>query len=158
MRRSFSGRSGALPVSYTHLDVYKRQLINDLLDFSKIETDKLELEMLDFDLRDMLEDTVQVLSLRAHEKNLGLVCRVAPSVYSLLRGDPGRLRQILVHLGNNAIKFTAKGEIAVEVTRLSETHQQLKARFEVRDPGIGIADDKIDLLFRACLLYTSRCV
>lgn len=124
-------------------------LINGILDFSKIEADKLDMEMLDFDLCALLEDTAQMLTLRAHEKNLGFIYRIAPDIYPFLRGDPGRLRQILVHLGNNAIKFTAKGEISVAVARLSETPQQLKARFEVRDTGVGIAQEKIDLLFKA---------
>lgn len=124
-------------------------LLNDILDFSKIEADKLELELLDFDLRAMLEDTAEMLALRAHEKNLGFTCHIAPHLHSFLRGDPGRLRQILLHLGGNAIKFTAKGEVAIKVTVLSESDQQFTALFEVRDTGIGVAKDKISLLFNA---------
>ncbi|HRD48883.1 MAG: response regulator [Candidatus Competibacter sp.] len=124
-------------------------LISDILDFSRIEADKLELEVLDFDLRVMLEATMEMLAPRAHEKNLEFICRVASNVHPYLRGDPGRLRQILVHLAGNAIKFTTQGKITMEVTRLSETNQRFKARFEVRDTGIGITKDKIDLLFKA---------
>lgn len=124
-------------------------VINDILDFSKIEADKLELEALDFDLRAMLEDTAEMLALRAHEKSLEFVCRIDPEVHTFLRGDPGRLRQILVNLGGNAIKFTSRGEVTIHVTLESETDDQLKARFEVRDTGIGIPKDKIGSLFNA---------
>ena len=85
-------------------------LINDILDFSKIEARKLELEILDFDLRSTLKDTTNFLAIGAHEKGLELVCLVEPDVPSLLRGDPGRLRQILVNLGTNAVKFTEQGQ------------------------------------------------
>jgi PAS domain S-box-containing protein len=124
-------------------------VINDILDFSKIEADKLEMEMLDFDLRAMLEDTAEMLALRAHEKGLEFVCRIDPEVHTFLRGDPGRLHQILVNLGGNAIKFTSEGEVTIHVTLESETGDQLKARFEVRDTGIGIPKDKIGSLFHA---------
>jgi len=124
-------------------------VINDILDFSKIEADKLELETLDFDLRAMLEDTAEMLALRAHEKGLEFVCRIDPEVHTFLRGDPGRLHQILVNLGGNAIKFTSEGEVTIHVTLESETGDQLKARFEVRDTGIGIPKDKIGSLFHA---------
>ncbi len=90
-------------------------LINDILDFSKIEADKLELENIDFDLRVTVEDTAELLAVRAHEKNLEFVCRVDPEVQTFLKGDPGRLRQILINLGSNAIKFTARGEVFIEV-------------------------------------------
>jgi PAS domain S-box-containing protein len=124
-------------------------VINDILDFSKIEADKLELEELDFDLRAMLEDTVELLALRAHEKNLEFICRIDPEVPTFLRGDPGRLRQILVNLGDNAIKFTSQGEVEIEVRLDSESDEQIKARFEVRDTGIGVPPEKIGVLFTA---------
>jgi PAS domain S-box-containing protein len=124
-------------------------VINDILDFSKIESGKLELEMLDFDLRATLEDTAELLAVRADEKHLEFICRIAPEVPTFLRGDPGRLRQVLLNLGGNAIKFTAQGEVQIEVTLESESADGIKARFAVRDTGIGIPPEKIGLLFNA---------
>jgi signal transduction histidine kinase/CheY-like chemotaxis protein/HPt (histidine-containing phosphotransfer) domain-containing protein len=124
-------------------------VINDILDFSKIEADKLELEELDFDIRATLEDVAELLSLRAHEKKLEFIYRIDPEVHTFVRGDPGRLRQILINLGNNAVKFTSRGEVAVEVRLESEADGQIKVRFEVRDTGIGIPQDRIGLLFTA---------
>ncbi len=124
-------------------------LINDILDFSKIESGKLDLEELDFDLRATLEDTAELLAMRAHEKNLDFVCRIDPEVPTFLKGDPGRLRQILVNLGGNSIKFTSEGEVVIEASLESDTDGQIKVRFEVRDTGIGIPQDKIGLLFNA---------
>ena len=124
-------------------------VINDILDFSKIEADKMELEDLDFDLRAMLEEVAELLALRAHEKSIEFIYRIDPEMHTFLRGDPGRLRQILLNLGGNAIKFTSRGEVTVEVRSESETGDRLKARFEVRDTGIGIPQDKIGLLFTA---------
>ena len=91
-------------------------LINDILDFSKIEAGKLDLEMLDFDLRAMLDDFAATIALRAHDKGLEFICAAAPEVPAYLRGDPGRLRQILTNLVGNAIKFTGEGEIAVKAS------------------------------------------
>jgi two-component system sensor histidine kinase/response regulator len=122
-------------------------VINDILDFSKIEADKVEVEELDFDLRALMEDTAELLAVRAHEKGLQFICRVDPEINVLLRGDPGRLRQVLINLGGNAIKFSSRGEVVIEVKRESETEDRLTARFEVRDTGIGIPQDKIELLF-----------
>ena len=124
-------------------------VINDILDFSKIEADKLDLEELDFDIRATLEDAAELLALRAHEKNLEFICRIDPAVHTFVRGDPGRLRQILINLGNNAVKFTSRGEVAIEIKLESETGDRIKVRFEVRDTGIGIPADKIGLLFSA---------
>jgi signal transduction histidine kinase/CheY-like chemotaxis protein/HPt (histidine-containing phosphotransfer) domain-containing protein len=124
-------------------------IISDILDFSKIEAGKLELETLDFDLRATLEDVAELLAVRADEKGLEFVCRVDPAVPTFLRGDPGRLRQILTNLASNAIKFTPKGEVKIEVNLVSETDNEVKARFSVRDTGIGIAPDKASLLFSA---------
>ena len=124
-------------------------VINDILDFSKIEADKLELEELDFDLRASLEDVAELLAVSAREKHLEFICRVDPEVPTFLQGDPGRLRQILINLGNNAIKFTARGEVTVEVKRHSEIGGRIKVLFEVRDTGIGISQDQIKLLFNA---------
>jgi PAS domain S-box-containing protein len=124
-------------------------LINDILDFSKIEADKLELENIDFDLRTTIEDTAELLAVRAYEKGLEFVCRVDPEVRTFLKGDPGRLRQILLNLGSNAIKFTARGEVFIEVRLDEASEEKIKIRFEVRDTGIGIPTDKIAQLFSA---------
>jgi CheY-like chemotaxis protein/HPt (histidine-containing phosphotransfer) domain-containing protein len=122
-------------------------LINDILDFSKIEARKLDLEALDFSLHGLLDDFAGMMALRAHEKGLVLGCVVAPEVPSQLRGDPGRLRQILVNLTGNAIKFTARGEVVIRVSLISETPSEVKLCFAVRDTGIGIPADKLGKLF-----------
>jgi len=122
-------------------------LINDILDFSKIEARKLELEILNFNLRSMLKDTADLLALGAHEKGLELVCQVDPSVPSLLRGDPGRLRQILVNLGGNAVKFTDNGKIVIRISLESEDERNATIRFAVSDTGIGIPPNRQDSLF-----------
>ncbi|MDD2835358.1 MAG: PAS domain S-box protein, partial [Methanothrix sp.] len=122
-------------------------LINDILDFSKIEARKLELEMLDYDLRSLLKDTTDLLALDVREKGLELVCQVEPKVPSLLRGDPGRLRQILVNLGSNAVKFTEKGKVVIHVSLQSEYDRNVTLRFAVSDSGIGIPADRQKILF-----------
>ena len=123
-------------------------MINDILDFSKIEAKKLSLEMLDFDLRTTLEDTTEMLAVRAHEKGLELTCLVDPDVPSLLKGDPGRLRQILINLIGNGIKFTSAGEVVIRVSLENENERSATLRFSVVDTGIGIPADKIGSLFR----------
>jgi CheY-like chemotaxis protein len=122
-------------------------LINDILDLSKIEACKLELEILDFDLLTALKDTTDLLAIDAHEKGLELVCLVEPKVPSFLRGDPGRLRQILVNLGGNAVKFTEKGEIMIRVCLESENRKEATLCFSVSDTGIGIPAKRQDILF-----------
>jgi PAS domain S-box-containing protein len=122
-------------------------LLNDILDFSKIEARKLELELLDFSLHGLLDDFVSMLALRAQEKGLVLGCMVAPEVPSDLRGDPGRLRQILINLTGNAIKFTTHGTVIIRVRVASETAGDVLLRFSVRDSGIGIPADKLGKLF-----------
>jgi two-component system sensor histidine kinase/response regulator len=124
-------------------------VINDILDFSKIEADKLELETIDFDLRATIEDAAELLAVRAHEKKLEFICRIDPEVNTFLKGDPGRLRQILINLGSNAIKFTARGEVIIEIRLESEKEDSINIRVEVRDTGIGIPAEKIGLLFSA---------
>ena len=124
-------------------------IINDILDFSKIEAGKLDLEIIDFDLRSMLEEVADSLAFRAHEKHLELTCLADPKIHPLLHGDPGRLRQILINLAGNAIKFTSVGEVVIEVRQESEIENKVRLRFEVRDTGIGIPADKIDNLFSA---------
>jgi signal transduction histidine kinase len=122
-------------------------LINDILDFSKIEAKKLDLEVLDFDLSNLLEDFSATLALSAYERGLELLCRVDLDVPELLRGDPGRLRQILANLTENSIKFTRNGEVEVHVSHLDTTDQDVQLRFSVRDTGLGIAPDKTEILF-----------
>ena len=122
-------------------------IVNDVLDFSKIEAGKLEVENLDFDLRTALEDIGDLLAVRAQEKGLEFTMMVEPEVPSLLNGDPGRMRQVITNLVGNAIKFTEWGEIAVRVALEEDRSESALLRFEVRDTGIGIAEDKLDLLF-----------
>jgi len=124
-------------------------LINDILDFSKIEAGKLSLEALDFDLRATLEDFSEIMAVRAHQKGLEFNCLVRPDVPGLLRGDPGRLRQILNNLAGNAVKFTHQGDIAVIVDLVKEDPGTAELRFTVRDSGIGIPEDKQQEIFSA---------
>ena len=125
------------------------KIINAILDFSKIEAGKMELDNLDFDLRITLEDMLDLLALKAHEKKLELTCFIQPEVPSLLKGDPGRIRQVLINLVGNAVKFTDRGEVAIGVTLDRETETHARLRFEVRDTGIGIPRDRIHLLFQS---------
>ncbi|MBC8117053.1 MAG: response regulator, partial [Candidatus Saccharimonas sp.] len=124
-------------------------VINDILDFSKIEAGKLDLERIDFPLRDSLDDTVATLALRAAKKGLELVCHVRPDVPDGLIGDPGRVRQIVVNLAGNAIKFTERGEVVVHVEVQSRTEHAATLHFAVSDTGIGIAPEKQDRLFQS---------
>ncbi len=123
-------------------------LLNDILDFSKIEAGKLELEIIDFDLRGLLGDFAASFSMNAQNKGLEFHCSSAPDLSYNLRGDPGRLRQILLNLASNAIKFTNHGEVSVRATKVSETESAVCVRFSVKDTGIGIPDDKVPLLFQ----------
>jgi len=124
-------------------------LINDILDFSKIEAGRMELENIDFDLREMLDEFVEMLALRAQQKGLSFFCRLAPNAPTLLNGDPGRLRQILLNLTGNALKFTATGQVEVRISLEGEIDGLPTLRFEVRDTGIGIPPEKVGLLFQA---------
>ena len=119
-------------------------IINDILDFSKIEAGKLHFEMLDFDLREVVEGTLEMMAEKAQVQGLELLGHVSPEVFTLRRGDSGRLRQILTNLLNNAIKFTARGEV---VLRVSQSTDAL-LRFEVRDTGIGIRPEIREHLFQ----------
>jgi signal transduction histidine kinase/CheY-like chemotaxis protein len=123
-------------------------LLNDILDFSKIEAGKLDIETIDFDLHVLLDEFAAMLALRAQDKGLEFICSAAPEVPGLLRGDPGRLRQVLTNLSGNAIKFTQRGEVAVNVERISATPDSVLLRFTVSDTGIGIPADKHGLLFQ----------
>jgi len=122
-------------------------IINDILDFSKIEAGKLELETLDFSLRQIVETTNDMLALKAHEKGLEYLSVIEPNVPTLLRGDPGRLRQILINLIGNAIKFTAEGEVVLRVALQREDSVKATLLFSVRDTGIGIPLKKAEALF-----------
>ena len=122
-------------------------LLNDILDLSKIEADRLDLEMLDFDLRATLEQVAETLAYRAQEKNLEYVNWLEPSVPVMLQGDPGRLRQVIMNLAGNAIKFTERGEVMVRVSLVTESAETVTVRFEVRDTGIGIPADRLGSLF-----------
>ncbi len=123
------------------------ELINDILDLSKIEAGRFDLEALDFDLASMLDDFAATMALRAQAKGLELLCDVDSNVPVLLRGDPGRIRQILSNLMGNAVKFTSAGEVALQVTEESETLDSVLLRFVIRDTGIGIAASDQDRLF-----------
>ncbi len=122
-------------------------LINDILDFSKVEAGQLLLECLDFDIRTTLEDAVEILAVKAQEKGLDVVCQIAEEVPESLRGDPGRLRQVLFNLLGNAIKFTRLGGVTLRLELLGETETSATLRFSVTDTGIGIARDKQDAIF-----------
>ena len=122
-------------------------IVNDILDFSKIEAGQLDLELLDFDLRTMVEDLTDMMAVRAQDKGIELASLVSPAAPSRVRGDPGRLRQILTNLVGNAIKFTDVGEVFIRVGLDAESEVLATFRFEVIDAGIGIAEDKRDRLF-----------
>ena len=124
-------------------------IINDILDFSKIEAGKLVLETLDFNLCTALEETADMLALPAQEKGLEFVCLIEPEVPVILQGDRGRLQQIVSNLVWNAIKFTDKGEVSINVSLAYEDKERVTVRFAVSDTGVGISRDKIAGLFRA---------
>ena len=123
-------------------------VINGVLDFSKIEAGKLVLEQLDFDLTETVESALDVLAERAQAKGTELVMDLPPELPRLLRGDPGRLRQVLVNLVSNAVKFTTGGEIVIRVAQQAETLHRVVLRFEVRDTGLGIAAEVQAKLFQ----------
>ncbi len=124
-------------------------LINDILDFSKIEAEKMELESLDFDLQALLEDVVEILSQRAEEKGIYLDYLLDRNVPRFLRGDPVRIRQVLVNLVGNGVKFTSQGSVRVKVSLYSSVGDVFNVRFSVVDTGIGIPPDRAQSLFNA---------
>ncbi len=124
-------------------------IINDILDFSKIEAGKLEMKNIDFDLRVTVDGIIDVFAVKTEKKDLAFSCFVDPEVPSLLRGDPGRIRQVLINFVNNAIKFTSDGEVAINVNLAEETESHATVKFDVRDTGVGIPADRMNLLFKS---------
>jgi two-component system sensor histidine kinase/response regulator len=122
-------------------------VINDILDFSKIEAGRVDLEEIDFNLRETVEAAVKTLALRADQKGLELLCEIAPDVPEVVKGDPSRLHQIIINLIGNAIKFTHQGEVALHVSRYAKGGEDGMLQFAVSDTGIGIAPEKQRLIF-----------
>lgn len=123
-------------------------LLNDILDLSKIEMGSTEVDLLDFDLRVTMKDITEVMLPNAMSKDIAFSCQISPNVPSRLRGDPGRLRQIIVNLVSNAIKFTNAGSVSLNAMLESESIDKVILKFEIKDTGIGIAPDRIDVLFQ----------
>ncbi len=123
-------------------------VINDILDFSKVEAGKLDIETIDFDVIATINQTADLLAIRAAEKNLEFICDIDRAIPRQMRGDPGRLRQVLVNLASNAIKFTERGEVAIKVRTVAQQGQRRLLRFDVRDTGIGIPANRVDGLFQ----------
>ncbi|WP_051279573.1 PAS domain-containing hybrid sensor histidine kinase/response regulator [Chitinilyticum aquatile] len=122
-------------------------VINDILDFSKVEAGRMELEQVDFDLASLLDGVTAIMALRPREKGIGLECIRQPEVPVWVRGDPGRLRQVLINLIGNAIKFTEHGGVTIRVSLEAQDAAGYHLRFSVRDSGMGIPPDKLDRLF-----------
>jgi PAS domain S-box-containing protein len=162
IRTPMNGIIGMLELALeTHLSVEQRDylnvslqsadalltLLNDILDFSKIEARKLEFEIIDFNLHTLVEDVAVTLCKRAEEKGLEMACLVHPDLTTELCGDPGRLRQILINLVGNAIKFTENGEVVLRAEPISETETDTTVRFSVQDTGIGIPPERLSSVF-----------
>jgi two-component system sensor histidine kinase/response regulator len=124
-------------------------LINDILDFSKIEAGHMELDEIDFDLRFTMDHAAETLAIKAHEKGLELTSHIKPGVSEFLVGDPGRLGQILLNLGGNALKFTEAGEVAIACGVESQDEETVLLHFTVSDTGIGVPEDKLDMIFES---------
>jgi two-component system, sensor histidine kinase and response regulator len=122
-------------------------LLNDILDFSKIEAKKLDMEKIDFNLRTAVEDVAFALAKRAEEKGLELACLIHPDLTSDLRGDPGRIRQVIMNLVGNAIKFTQQGEVVIRAEAISQTPDEARIHFSVQDTGVGIPYDRQAAVF-----------
>jgi PAS domain S-box-containing protein len=123
-------------------------LLNDILDFSKIEARKLAIETIPFDLRTTVENVAELVAVKAYEKQLRLTCLVEPDVPSLVVGDPGRIRQVLLNLAGNAVKFTERGEVAIRIALDGEDEEFATVRFSVKDTGIGIPTAHVPRLFQ----------
>ncbi len=125
------------------------RVINDILDFSKIEAGKLEFEKVDFDLRITIEEIVSMLSVKAKEKGLEVACFIDPTIPHMINGDPGRLRQVILNLATNALKFTSDGEVTIRAKVEKASDRQVEILFQVIDTGIGIPDEKMNVLFKS---------
>ncbi|NNE00721.1 MAG: response regulator, partial [Pirellulaceae bacterium] len=125
------------------------RLLNDILDFSKIEAGKLELEVISFDLRNVIENTARMLGSRAAAKGLELACRIDPELPPMVMGDPGRLRQILVNLIGNAVKFTESGEVVITAEQKESTDRSTLLQISVRDTGVGIPEEQQSKIFES---------
>ncbi|HYM34232.1 MAG TPA: response regulator, partial [Steroidobacteraceae bacterium] len=123
-------------------------VVNDILDYSKVEAGKLELEKINMDLRDVVEDVARLVAMQAHNKALEVSAHVDPRLPDAVVGDPGRIRQVLLNLGSNAVKFTEQGEVRIDLAVLNGDASYVDVRCEVRDTGIGIAPQRKELLFR----------
>jgi len=143
------------PEQRQYLDLVKTSadalttVLNDILDFSKIDAGKLDLDPITFNLHDGLEDALRLMAVRAHEKGIELAGHILPDVPEYLIGDAGRLRQIVVNLISNALKFTAKGEVVLKAQVESRTEQSVRLHVQVSDTGIGIPKEKQDKIFEA---------
>ena len=141
------------PQQNDYVQIFRRagdnllHLVNDILDLSKVEASQLELERTRFSLEDLLERVTEMVTVRAHEKGLALVCEIAPEVPGDLVGDPTRLRQVLLNLLGNAIKFTESGKVAMRVTLETDAPVSGVLRFTVSDTGIGISSEKLGAVF-----------
>ncbi len=124
-------------------------ILNDILDFSKIEANKIDLESVDFDLRTMVEESAELMAAKAQEKGLELLCRVDARIQEAVAGDPGRIRQIILNLIGNAIKFTEKGEVGVAARLIEEDARSMTVELRIQDTGIGIPKDARDRLFKS---------
>ena len=125
------------------------EIINEILDISKIEADKLELEEIEFSIREVLEKIVNLLSVKVFQEKLEFVCEISPNLPDILIGDPLRIRQILINLISNAVKFTEEGTVGIHVKMLDHIEEQVSIEFSVEDTGIGIPKDKISRLFQS---------
>lgn len=138
-----------------HLEIIRRSsdallgLINDILDFSKIEAGKMDMEILDFDLRNALEEIVSLPAVAAHKKGIEFIYEIEPDVPSLLRGDPGRVRQIVLNLTSNAVKFTENGDVLLHVSCERKDDNEVELKFSIRDSGIGISEEERAKLFQS---------
>ena len=124
-------------------------IINDILDFSKIEAGKMSIEKVGFDLRATAKNAVELLAPRAQAKGLALHCQIAPDVPRQVVGDPSRLRQILLNLISNAVKFTDQGEVSLTITQTGESAEGVTLNFAVRDTGIGLSEETQKKLFQS---------
>ena len=123
-------------------------IINDILDISKVEADKLELEEIEFSLRDLVEKIFNTISIKALEENNELICDIDNDIPDIIIGDPLRLRQILLNLLNNAVKFTKEGTVSLEINLIDNVEEQLRLEFKVKDTGIGISAEAMSQLFK----------